>query len=122
MVPTLETKDPGIDTLKGNKRTCHTAVWSLCLSSKCTKHSTAAEETDRPNPLPTAGKQASFHSRYLPPSSALALILYSQNKPDKNWSAPSQNFHWVSHSSAPPTLKGWPHILVWAEKKKCNYS
>ena len=52
-----------------------------------------------------------------PPSSALALILYSQNKPDKSWSAPSQNFQWVSHSSAPPTPKGWPHILVWAEKK-----
>lgn len=84
MVPTLETKGPGTDTLKGNKKNLAHSCVVPAQSSNCTKHSRAVEETDRPNPLPTAGKQASFHSHYLPPNSALAPIFCSQNKPDKS--------------------------------------
>ena len=69
---------------------------------------------------PTAHSwEAAIFPAPLPPSQFCpGSYSLRQNKPDKSWSAPSQNFHWVSHSSVPPTPKGWPHILVWAEKKK----
>lgn len=51
---TFETTGPGRDILKGNKRTLHTAMWSLHLSSNCSKHRRTAEETDGPNPLPSS--------------------------------------------------------------------
>lgn len=57
MVPTLETKGPGRYMLNRNKRTLHTAVWFLDLSSNWTNHSRVSEEMDRPNPLPMAGRQ-----------------------------------------------------------------
>lgn len=59
-------------------------MWFPHLSSNYSKHIRAAEETHRPNPLPIAGGQGSFRSHYLPPSSVLAPVFYSQNEPDSN--------------------------------------
>ena len=122
MFPTLETKDPGTDTLQGNKRTCHIAVWSLRLGSNFTKHSRAAEEIDRPNPLPIAGKQASFQRRYLPPNSALALILYVRTNLTRAGQLPHRISTGCHTAQFPPPPRDGPTFWSGQRKKKCTYS
>lgn len=101
MIPTLETKSPGRDTLKGDKNFAHSYVH---LSSNCTKHSRAAEETDRPSPMATV--VASLPVLLWLLFSAVKMNLTAIAEPDSFLA----KFPLGVHSSISP--KGWSHSLV----------